>query len=132
MTEELVKRVDEFVDKNLPWWEKEEDESLNTCRGVSAKSILETLDDYLNEDFNLKHDIYLEACRETIATDKTWFDDADKGYCPAMVIANYDDIYLTTGRWVIEHTLHKKDIESSAYYLADCWSDPMQFIKVSR
>ena len=127
MTRELVKRVDDFTNGILM-----DAEDYGTCEGVSAKTILETLGDCLSEDFSLKHDIYLEACKETLANNKTWFDDADKGYCPAMVIANYDDIYLTTGRWVIEHTLHKKDIEPSAYYLADCWSDPVRFIKVSR
>ena len=130
MTKELMKRVDDFVERNLPWWDKEED--CNTCEGVSAKSILETLDDWLGDDYSLRHDIYLEACKETLANNKTWFDDADKGYCPAMVIANYDDIYLTTGRWVKEHTTNKENIEPSAYYLADCWSDPVRFIKVSR
>ena len=64
MTRELVKRVDEFVDKNLPWWEKEEDESLNTCKGVSAKSILETLDTWLDEDKTLKADLEKESKHE--------------------------------------------------------------------
>ena len=132
MTEELQRRVDVFVRNNLPWWDREENESMDTCESVSAKSILETLDDWLSNDFDLKHDIYLEACRETLAGNKTLFDYADKGYCPAMVIANYDDIYLTTGGWVKEHTLHKENIEPSAYYLADCWDDPIRFIKVER
>ena len=132
MTEELQRRVDSFVRNNLPWWDREENGSMCTCEGASAKRILETLGDWLSEDFNLKHDIYLEACKETLASNKTLFGDADKGYGPAMVIANYDDIYLTTGRWVKEHTLHKENIEPSAYYLADCWDDPIRFIKVER
>jgi len=130
MTKELQKRVDEFVDKTLPWWEK--DESVTTCEGASAKSILETLGDWLVEDYDLKHDLYLEACKEIISEDKTWFDDADTGYCPSVVIANYDDVYLGRGDQLRQTTIAGKDLEPSAYYLVDCWDDPIRFIKVSR
>ena len=131
MTKELVRRVDDFVEKNLPWWEKDED--CNTCEGVSAKSILETLDDWLSDDFNLKHDIYLEACKETLEEDKSWFNDADTGYCPSMVICNLDDVYLGKGwRFKELNCIGSEALEDSAYYLADCWEDPTNFIKVIR
>lgn len=137
MTKELQKRVDEFVDKNLPWWEK--DESYNSCDGIGAKDIYDAIKFYAEEGNkeheNLLDDLIIEAYKEVLDKDKAFFDDADTGYAPDSMVEGWGDVYLCKG-WRCKELDGDKaaELEDDAYYLADCRSclDEDRYIKVSR
>lgn len=137
MTRELVRRVDDFVEKNLPWWEK--DENVTTCEGASAKDIYDTIKMYAEEGNkeheNLLDDLIIEAYREALKADPTFFDTADTGYCPDDMVEGWGDVYLCKG-WRCKELDGDKaaELEDDAYYLADCrfCLDEDRYVKVSR
>lgn len=67
MTEDLVRRVDEFAENNLPWFDQDED--CSTCVGIPAQIVYNELVGYADKN-NEEHtrlfaDLEREAKRET-------------------------------------------------------------------
>lgn len=146
MTKELVKKVDSYNKEHMPWWDREEDE---TCEGVAAKSILEDLDTYYGKDgwdTELRDELRIEAYREALKADPTFFDDADIGYRPDDMVEGWGDIYLGKGIFLKELYGYEDatedeikavfgdvfSLEDDSYYLADCRRDPSTYYKVER
>ena len=141
MTKELVKKVDSYNKEHMPWWDREEDE---TCEGVAAKSIVEELDTYYGKggwDTELRDELRIEAYKEALKADPTFFDTADTGYCPDDMVEDWGDVYLCKG-WRIKEIAETlgggmdserfKDLEDEGYYLEDCTIEPSVLYKVSR
>lgn len=141
MTKELAKKVDSYNKEHMPWWDREEDE---TCEGVAAKSIVEELDTYYGKggwDTELRDELRIEAYKEALKADPTFFDTADTGYCPDDMVEDWGDVYLCKG-WRIKEIAETlgggmdserfKDLEDEGYYLEDCTIEPSVLYKVSR
>ena len=60
MTKELQNKVDDII-KALPWWEESKD---ITCKGMTAKTVLEDFGDSLAADADLVAELQAEARKE--------------------------------------------------------------------
>ena len=147
MTRELAKKCDEYWKKNTPWWDQVDSMESDTFNH-SAKEVHDEFVSYFGDDLDddLETELRIEAYKEAIKADSTYFDCADTGYRPDDMVEGWGDIYFGKGIFLKELYGYEDatedeikavfgdvfSLEDDSYYLADCRRDPSTYYKVER
>lgn len=141
MDKKLARKIDAYMQKHLaPWDIDEQGQPIEDCK---ALDVHRWLSDLMGEDLDkeLEKEIRIECYKEALKADSTFFDDADKGYCPDSMVEGWGDVYLCKGKTLKERAIllgngqdleHYKGIEDDAYYLEDCTVEPSALYEVKR
>ena len=118
MNEKLARKIDAYTEKHLAWWDL--DEQGQPTEECKALDIYNWLSEAIGEDLDreLEREIRIECYKEALKADATFFDDANKGYCPDSMVEGWGDVYLIK--------------TENGYFLKDCTSEPCALYEVKR